>query len=419
MLQPAKLAVTKPSRTRFRIGHQPRRYALQTASHPAVYLLLPTRPQSSHCICSPVIHTKPWKETGLLPFHPLTCLTSHLRQRPSSFAPPVTNLTLVVRTPLGFCIFAPSDLTLCAANSRDRHFRYCGRHTRNRPRSCRACNAAKTKCSFEGPCSRCTKRGIECVYGDSVAAGRRTLPRSAAAHTVTVGPCKRPSTSLDFETSNADDGILPNGASAFANNLDVNGAQVQFINGYKHQSVDLITQRSPLREFLNFDELFAFEDDTSTPYQCSPDVSLALYDNPDQRSGSWCAWSRGNVPLSVMTENPSLKSNSNLLAVLQSGRPHAQHNADLIIQSLRSFPTMMLRRETFPWFIHPHSQLLSESTGTALPEALSNCMSIAQMFASRTAETKYFIRQTIGAEYRRFISDVRFPFFAHAVLLQR
>jgi hypothetical protein len=75
---------------------------------------------------------------------------------------------------------------------------------------------------------------------------------------------------------------------------------------------------------------------------------------------------------------------------------------------LRSFPTMMLRRETFPWFIHPHSQLLSKSTGAPLPEALSNCMSIAQMFASRTSETKYFLRQTIRAEHRRFMSEVRF-----------
>jgi hypothetical protein len=309
----------------------------------------------------------------------------------------------------GACVLAPSNLTLWAATSRDRHFRYCGRHTRTRPRSCRACNAAKTKCSFEVPCLRCTKRGIECVYDESVAAGRRTLPRSAAAaHTVRVEPCRRPSTSLAFGASHADDGILPNGDFAFADDLGVNDAQLQFISGNKRQPVDLTTQRSPLKELLTFDELFAFEDDTLGQHQCSADVSLALHDNLDQKSASWCAWMRGNVSLAVVTENPSVKSNSNLLAVLQLGRPHAQHNADLIIQSLRSFPTMMLRRETFPWFIHPHSQLLSKSTGAALPEALSNCMSIAQMFASRTSETKYFLRQTIGAEYRRFISKVRF-----------
>ncbi|KAL9635777.1 MAG: hypothetical protein Q9164_003244 [Protoblastenia rupestris] len=175
----------------------------------------------------------------------------------------------------------------------------------------------------------------------------------------------------------------------------MNDAQLQTIIGNRRQPGD-----------LTFDELFAFEDDTLGQHQFSVDVSLPLQHDQDQQFGSWCTWMRGNVSLAVVTEDPSAKSNSNLLALLQSGRPHAQHNADLIIQSLRSFPTMMLRRETFPWFIHPHSQLLSKSTDDALPEALSNCMSIAQMFASRTSETKKFLRQTIRAEYRKFISEM-------------
>ncbi|KAF2099004.1 hypothetical protein NA57DRAFT_76240 [Rhizodiscina lignyota] len=100
-----------------------------------------------------------------------------------------------------------------------------------------------------------------------------------------------------------------------------------------------------------------------------------------------------------------MELDSNLLVIQQTERPHAQHNADLIIQSLRSFPTMMLRRETFPWFIHPHSHLLSKSEGAALPEALSTCMGIAQMFASRTSETKPFLWSTIKAEYRRFANE--------------
>ena len=235
------------------------------------------------------------------------------------------------------------------------------------------------------------------MYDESVTAGRQTLPRSAAAaHTVMVEPRRKLSNSLAFEASHADDEILPSGTFAFADDLGVNDAQVHFISGNERQPVD-----------LTFDELLAFEDDTLGQHQCSADVSLSLHQNMDQQCGSWWAWMRDNVSLAVVTENSSVKSNSNLLAVLQSGRPHTQHNADLIIQSLRSFPTMMIRRETFPWFIHPHSQLLSKST-VALPEALSNCMSIAQMFASRTSETKHFLRQIIGAEHRQFISDVCF-----------
>lgn len=72
-------------------------------------------------------------------------------------------------------------LTSCAEISRDRHVRYCGRHTRVRPRSCRACNTAKTKCNFEVPCMRCTTRGMDCVYDKLAATGRRKMPVSAVS----------------------------------------------------------------------------------------------------------------------------------------------------------------------------------------------------------------------------------------------
>ena len=366
----------------------------------SIDLLLAARSQTSQVLSfSSAIDAKPWKETGLRLVSPFIRLANPHRQRLSTFAPSAINLSPRVEYPLG--VFAtPFNLTFWTVNSRDRHFRYCGRHTRNRPRSCQACNAAKAKCSFEVDCSRCTKRGIECVYDTMITGGQRASPRSvSAAHTVMVEPCKRPSSLPTSGSSCAVDGISPDGHFAFADNLDINDAQLQPISGTNWQPVDLTSG-----------ELFAFEDETFNQYQLSASVSLSLQQGLDQQSGSWCAWMRGNVSLAVVTENPLARSHSNLSAVFLSGRPHAQHNAELIIQSLRSFPTMMLRRETFPWFIHPQSQLVLGSRDAALPEALSNCMSIAQMFASRTFETKNFLRQTIKAEYCRFTFEVRFPF---------
>ena len=165
-----------------------------------------------------------------------------------------------------------------------------------------------------------------------------------------------------------------------------------------------------------FDEFLAAGGDVLDHYDFSADVSIPLQPEQHHPSVSWCAWMRGNVSLAVVTENHlPVASNPNdyfSAVTLQPGRPHAQHNADLIIQSLRSFPTMMTRRETFPWFIHPHSQITSNSADAVLPEALSNCMSIAQMFASRTAETRLFLRQTVRAEYRRFGFEVH-HFYPH------
>ncbi len=245
------------------------------------------------------------------------------------------------------------------------------------------------------------------MYDESVAGGRRELPiSSSAAHTVRASPRSRPNASLASGALRTDDGILSNGEFAFADYPAVNDAQNHYISGNDCPPVDdLSTQRFPLEPTLNFEELFAFEDDT-----CLSDASLKLYDKLDQQSASWCAWMRRDISLSVVTENPTVEPNSNLLTILQMKRPYAQHSADLVIQSLRSFPTMMLRRETFPSFIHPHSQPLSKPSGAALPEALLTCMSVAQMFASRTSETKYFLWRTIRAECRRIISEVSILF---------
>jgi hypothetical protein len=76
---------------------------------------------------------------------------------------------------------------------------------------------------------------------------------------------------------------------------------------------------------------------------------------------------------------------------------YAQHSADLIIEALYAIPEQMLRRETFPPFIHPHWQY------PALPEALAICMQLAGVYSSRAPEIKDFVWRTILAEQRRAV----------------
>ncbi|KAK4552086.1 hypothetical protein LTR86_010622 [Recurvomyces mirabilis] len=80
--------------------------------------------------------------------------------------------------------------------------------------------------------------------------------------------------------------------------------------------------------------------------------------------------------------------------------PIANHNADCIVQTLCAMPDQMLRRETFPCFIHP------QWDQKALPEPLAVCMRIAKIFASRTPEIIPFIWRTILAETRRAVAMV-------------
>ena len=293
------------------------------------------------------------------------------------------------RESCGIYVSSSSYLTLGAESSRHRHIRYCGTRSRNRPRSCHACNAAKTKCNFETPCSRCVKKSIECVYNAATAVGRQTLPTSSEVASFGL----------------ADDEILNNANDAFTDHLAMNDARLQFVTGNSHPS----TQTFSLNESLTLDRLLVLEDYASDQLQRFSDVSVAPWDKGNQQPAAWCTWTRGGFSLSVVTETPVGELNSNLLAILQTERPHAQHNANLVIQSLRSFPTMMLRRETFPWFIHPHSQLLSNPGRADLPEALSTCMCIAQMFVLRTSETSRFLWCTVRAESRRFINEVCIP----------
>lgn len=227
---------------------------------------------------------------------------------------------------------------------------------------------------------------------------------------VRARPRSRSSTSHANEALHADDGVLSNVDLTFTDDLAGNSAQIQSVSENGYPSVDLTSQRPSLNEFLALDGLLAFENTVPGQHQSLTDVQVAPYEELDYQSQTWCGWMRRGVSLSVVTENTMVQSNSSYASILQMERPLVQHNADLVIQSLRSFPALMLRRETFPWYIHQHSQLLSKPTTAALPEALSNCMSIAQMFALRTSETKPFLWRIIRAEYRRLSNEVRIMF---------
>jgi len=77
----------------------------------------------------------------------------------------------------------------------------------------------------------------------------------------------------------------------------------------------------------------------------------------------------------------------------------AQHSAGHILQAIRAYPRMMLRKATFPPFIHPHWY-------GSLPTPLANCMGIAHMFSARTVETEPFVWQTIRTEQQRLMDEV-------------
>jgi hypothetical protein len=124
----------------------------------------------------------------------------------------------------------------------------------------------------------------------------------------------------------------------------------------------------------------------------------------------WSTWT-SSVTVSSTLLTPELDRVSSFppgqlvpsLQLIRSPRAAVQHSIRLIIQGLRAYPMMGLRRETLPPFIHPHWHRHSVPS---LPEPISSCMSVAHMFAFRSEETRPFLWRTVQAEDERFLVQV-------------
>jgi Fungal Zn(2)-Cys(6) binuclear cluster domain len=302
-----------------------------------------------------------------------------IHRQACTFALFVTNLLPTV----GFSRCFLQKLIYSTEYSRHRHVRYCNTRARSRPRSCRACNVAKTKCTFETPCSRCIKKSIECSYGETTAITKRISGASPSSNVA----------SFDSDLQST---------------LQLDSNRVTELRSSTQLNTLLELDPPAFLGYNSFviDEFTLFDDDTFNQVQRVSDATMVPCVRYDHETPSWCSWTSGGFPLSIVKENSMLELDRNLVAVVQTERPLAQSSANLVIQALRSFPTMMLRKETFPWFIHSQSRLFFKPAEDDLPEALSNCMSISQMFALRTPETKRYLWGNIRGECHRFINEV-------------
>jgi hypothetical protein len=84
----------------------------------------------------------------------------------------------------------------------------------------------------------------------------------------------------------------------------------------------------------------------------------------------------------------------------------AQMSAFFLSRILSSYPEKMMRKETFPAFIHPRCFSFRPRENDPLPEALVNCMSLAQMFNGRTKETSKLVWRMIRMEIERLRVEV-------------
>ncbi|CAF3506718.1 unnamed protein product [Fusarium graminearum] len=168
------------------------------------------------------------------------------------------------------------------------------------------------------------------------------------------------------------------GHALLAEQLKQNAVLVNRVRGYPETSESLGTS-------FDFNDLMV--DWVSSPSTISATQPITVY----RDTSFWNISSdlQISMPPKSLSAKGDLTRVSNRLSSLQ-------HASRIVMQMLYSYPRMMLRRQTFPPFIHPHWHQ------EHLPEALGNCMSIARLFESRTPETVSFLWKTIIAEQTRF-----------------
>ncbi|KZL73736.1 C6 finger domain-containing protein [Colletotrichum tofieldiae] len=256
-----------------------------------------------------------------------------------------------------------------------RHLPYCRRtrtRPRVRPRPCRECSTAKCKCSLQPRCARCTKKGLDCVYPE-------TTSQVTEGH-VTALSILYPS---ELEASSSQSFVHTDTASFFFNDEPPWGSSTQSIDP---DNTLLLRGRTDLGlDFASGLEALGHNTVNITDMALAPEAHQLIMSSCINNSRSVTSFTtEAPFPLnSVCTVNPV-----------------TENSANLIRRALRSYPQMMIRRSSFPPFIHPYQDK------SHLPEPLANCMSIAVLFASRNRDTRPFLWKAIRDEQERNLREM-------------
>ncbi|KAH8674627.1 hypothetical protein BGZ60DRAFT_404421 [Tricladium varicosporioides] len=289
-----------------------------------------------------------------------------------------------------------------------RHVIYC-RRTQSRPksrqRSCRPCNSAKAKCTFEATCGRCRKKGLQCIYEKSFSSSG-TRSHSKDKSDILDDTNSDAITPPQEQSQPSGDGNVLD--STFSNNfLDLFLPSTDTMEQLPlHQQHDPVFDKRQVSSSQPFD-ISSQPFENSMIHHIMASSSCPLQESRPSKF-LWSFWeNQENYFSSYVDMYEHYIPRPHALSCLRMANPVAQNNATLLMQSLRSFPAMVLRKETFPPLIHSHNALLPPSNNACLPAPLAICMSIAQIFASRTPETQDFLWSTIRSEQQRLADQIQ------------
>jgi hypothetical protein len=234
----------------------------------------------------------------------------------------------------------------------------------SRKRSCQLCIRRKTRCDTRRPsCSVCTSAGRICQYEENSSA-------------------ESPPTNISSSESESD--VIRTVASQLGLFDDQNILEVPSIQDWT-------------TEALLFDENCDFTKTTTKSLADTVQPSVYGGFQPFQMSPSITGLDISSTPLMY-----PLNNNFRALPSRKIVKTGSEMSVTFVRQILSSYPGMMLRKETFPPFIHSSYCLHGQ-----MPQPLANCMSIVQMFSTRTPASNEFVWRTIRMEQERLWVEVR------------
>lgn len=283
----------------------------------------------------------------------------------------------------------------CPESTLKRHGYYCrSRKTAavNRVRSCISCVRAKARCDNKRPtCTRCVTKSIECNYPTNAPQipASRTQPLESNSTARRKTPPLRDGDLWTPESYQSTDNGNSDLDSAIAT-LDptFTTLEEEYLDWFNSNAypVDLWDPQTHEKAVL---------------HSSSQSPSTFPYPTP---SSVWKAQTQQNVAFFNVLIPASPDYNVRSLTKRTRLKTGGTRIANLMIHTLKSYPTMMLRYNDLPPFIHPGS--ISSEVENNDMEPLTNCISLVHMISNSVRGSRKLFWKNVRLECERLCAEV-------------
>lgn len=279
-------------------------------------------------------------------------------------------------------------------------------------KACSYCSNAKVRCDGQLPsCSKCLYRGSQCFYHCPTSRDASLIKPDlqsfqSPAQSVKILLEKPPVQHIENQAVNCEIDCNSNGFEWDSQNMfDFNYPLTQgpvLLNGDRNTSSGTLPDNFIAGSFSRSGRSsipgpFNFEASSRLP--SSPSLLKTLLSPGCQNTKTIPSIS------SILSSHHTISSFTPQKSTIKEG---SQGNAVLLMQILTSYPKMMLRKPTFPPFIHPHCSVTAATQTGQLIEPLANCMSMAQLFFNSEGGSRRILWRMIRMELQRLVQDVSF-----------